>query len=293
MFMAVAEVGSFSAAARRLGVTPSAVSKGVARLEGGLGVRLLARSTRHVNLTAEGTSFRDRCRPILSDLAEARDEILMAGAAPAGRLRVSLPTSMSQLKFIPALPRFLALYPAIQIDINVTDRPVDLIGEGIDVAIRVGEMGDSRLIARKLWQPAYVTCASPAYLARKGTPQTIEDLVDHQCLGRFVDHMGRVRNWVFRREGATFEWEPRGQVTIDRVEGLATAAMAGLGIIHLNHYVVEEDLKAGRLLQILGDYASPGPPIQAVMVPGRQHVPRVRAFVDFAVSLFATCTNAD
>lgn len=293
MFMAVAEVGSFSAAARRLGVTPSAVSKGIARLEGGLGVRLLARSTRHVNLTVEGTSFRDRCRPILSDLAEARDEILMAGAAPAGRLRVSLPTSMSQLKIIPALPRFFALYPAIQIDINVTDRPVDLIGEGIDVAIRVGEMSDSRLIARKLWQPAYVTCASPAYLARRGTPKTIEDLVDHQCLGRFVDHMGRMRNWVFRREGALTEWEPRGQVKIDQVEGLATAAVAGLGIIHMNHYIVEEDLNAGRLVQVLADYASPGPPIQAVMVPGRQNVPRVRAFVDFAVSLFATCQNAD
>lgn len=293
MFMAVAEVGSFSEAARRLGVTPSAVSKGVARLEGGLGVRLLARSTRQVGLTAEGSSFRDRCRPILSDLAEARDEILSAGAAPAGKLRVSLPTSISQLKIIPAMPRFLARYPAIQLDISITDRPVDLIGEGVDVAIRVGEMGDSRLIARRLWRPPYVTCASPTYLARAGEPRSLEDLVQHQCLGRFVDHLGRVRSWTFRQDGVGVEWEPRGQMTVDRAEGLATAAVAGLGIIQVNHYIVEEDLLAGRLVEILSDFAPAGPPIQAVMPPGRQNVPRVRAFVDFAVELFAGCRNAD
>ncbi|MFD2264455.1 LysR family transcriptional regulator [Lacibacterium aquatile] len=293
MFVAVAEVGSFSEAARRLGVTPSAVSKGVARLESGLGVRLLARSTRQVGLTREGMAFRDRCRPILADLNEARDEVLSAGTAPAGRLRISLPTALSQRKIIRALPVFLKRYPAIHLDISTNDRPVDLIAEGVDIAVRVGEMADSSLVIRRLGRPPYATCASPDYFAEYGIPQTVEDLADHQCLGRFVDHVGRVRSWCFRQEGREMDWEPVGAITIDRAEGLGIAALHGLGIIQVNRYIVEEDIAAGRLVEVLKDFAPAGSPLQVVLPPGRQNVPRVRVFVDFLVELFADCDVAD
>lgn len=293
IFLTVAESGGFSPAAQRLGLTPSAVSKAVARLECDLGVRLLARSTRRVALTEEGRQFRERCQPILADLMEAREALAAAGAAPAGRLRLSLPTALGHLKIVPALPGFLARYPDITLDVRLSDSPADLIEGGIDVAVRVGEMADSRLIVRRLWRPPYATCAAPAYLARAGKPQQLEDLDAHECLGRFVDHLGRVRPWRFRVAGQPVEVMPRGRLTLDRAESLCAAARAGAGIIQVNRYIVEDDLTAGRLVPLLETFAPPGPPLQAVTLAGRQSVPRICAMVNFLAGLFHNCPDAE
>lgn len=279
LFTTVADAGSFSAAGRALGLSPSAVSRAIDRIEARLGVRLLLRSTRLLTPTAEGQAYLHAARRILADLDEAEQAIADQGA-PRGRLRVSAALSHGRLCIVPLLGDFLALYPNILVDIALTDTIVDVAAGQADVAIRFGPLSDSSLTARKLGDNGRVIVASPAYLARHGDPATPEDLHDHNCLNFNFRRAEPV--WPFRRDGQDFALSVKGTIEANNGETLGQLAAAGVGIARVGTFSVAEELADGRLVPVLEGY-NPGDveQIHAVFVGGANMPARVRVFVDF------------
>jgi Transcriptional regulator len=286
VFCRVIEAGSFAAAAEGLGLSPSAVSKIVTRTEKRLGVQLMTRTTRQLALTGDGEIYLARAREILAAIEEAEAEVARAGAIPSGRLRISCGTAFGNHLLLPALGEFRDRYPGIHIELGSTDRVVDLIAEHIDVAIRTGPLGDSSLVARKICDSRRVICASPAYLARHGTPRVPADLVNHNCMA--VSGMPHLHAWPFVTPEGINRLAVTGDFTSDSADALRAMALSGQGIIRLARFLVAADIAAGRLVQILADYEHPETfSISAVMPPGRHRAPRVRAFVDFLMEKFA------
>jgi LysR family transcriptional regulator for bpeEF and oprC len=290
-FVHTAEQRSFRRAAERLRVTPAAVSKAVARLEERLGVLLLERSSRKVTLTAEGTSYLRHCRAALDTLSAGRDTVSQHAGTAQGPLRVTLPFILGP-QIAAALPRLAARHPRLVFDIRASDRYVNLLEEDVDVALRIGHLDDSPLVARRLRVPRWVTAASPAYLARHGAPRVPDDLRAHACLkfataGSAAASHGGVVEWRFARApgGVGEPLKLATQHTIDHGELLVLAAAAGLGVVQAFDFLVEPDLAAGRLVEILPAYAAAGPPIHALCRPQRQSTPNVRAFLDFVGEL--------
>jgi DNA-binding transcriptional LysR family regulator len=282
-FVRTAEARSFTAAARQLGISPSGVSKAISRLEAGFGVRLLHRTSRSVTLTPEGLAFYERCRQIVAELEGAEQILSSARDAPRGRLRVTLPLSLGRLQLARLLPEFLAGHPEVSIEASATDRMVDLVEEGVDVAVRLGRPPDSRLVARRLLAGTLVTCATPAYLARHGTPREPEDLARYNCARFVVPSTGVARDWMFQRGGKTFSVAVGGNLTFDHAECLVEAATAGTAVIQMSSYVTGDAFASGRLVRILASFEVDSPPMW-VMYPQNRHLtPRVRAFVDFLV----------
>ena len=279
VFSAVAASGSFSAAGRDLGLTPSAISRTLDRIEARLGVRLMLRTTRTLTLTPEGQAYLGAARRILSDLDDAEQAIADQGA-PRGRLRVSASLSHGRLCVVPLLGDFVALYPHILVDINLTDVVVDVAAGQADVAIRFGPLADSGLTARKLGETGRVIVASPAYLAGRGTPRTPEDLHDHNCLNFNFRRVEPV--WPFVREGREYSLSVRGAVEANNGETLGQLAAAGVGVTRVGAFSVADDVAAGRLVPLLEDF-NPGDVenIHAVFVGGANTPARVRVFVDF------------
>jgi DNA-binding transcriptional LysR family regulator len=281
VFVRAVELGGFSAAARGFRMTPSAVSKLVARLEGRLGVRLINRSTRRLELTAEGAAFYQRGIRILDDMDTAEREAA-AGATPRGRLRVNVNVPFGTHYLLPLVPDFLALHPDITIDIALTDAVVDLLEERADVAIRVGPLRESRLVARKLGESRMMVVASPAYLARHGEPTTPTDLAKHNMLGFCFVRL--VEGWPFRDgAGGVTTVAPLGNASVSDGEAMRHLALAGLGIGRLAAFHVDRDVAAGRLVPVLEKY-NPGDTeaVHAIFVGQGGHVPaRVRAFLDY------------
>ena len=283
VFVRVVEQGGFSAAARACRMTPSAVSKLVARLEARLGVRMVNRSTRRFQLTPEGAAFYERSVAVLADLDEAEREA-SSGAQPSGRLRVNSNVPVGTHLLLPIVPTFLACHPQVSLDIALTDRVVDLLEDRTDVALRSGPLKSSRLVARKLGQTRLMVVASPAYLARVGMPRTPADLANHNCLA--FSYARAVNGWPFTRRGRRTEVMPQGNTQISDGEALRAVAVAGLGVARLAAFQVRADLDAGRLVPVLEDY-DPGETedIHAVYVGQGAHLPaRVRAFLDFLVA---------
>ena len=283
VFVRVVEQGGFSAAARACRMTPSAVSKLVARLEARLGVRMVNRSTRRFQLTPEGAVFYERSVAVLADLDEAEREA-SSGAQPSGRLRVNSNVPVGTHLLLPIVPAFLACHPQVSLDIALTDRVVDLLEDRTDVALRSGPLKSSRLVARKLGQTRLMVVASPAYLARVGMPRTPADLANHNCLA--FSYARAVNGWPFTRRGRRTEVMPQGNTQISDGEALRAVAVAGLGVARLAAFQVRADLDAGRLVPVLEDY-DPGETedIHAVYVGQGAHLPaRVRAFLDFLVA---------
>lgn len=283
VFVRVVEQGGFSAAARACRMTPSAVSKLVARLEARLGVRMVNRSTRRFQLTPEGAVFYERSVAVLADLDEAEREA-SSGAQPSGRLRVNANVPVGTHLLLPIVPAFLACHPQVSLDIALTDRVVDLLEDRTDVALRSGPLKSSRLVARKLGQTRLMVVASPAYLARVGTPRTPADLENHNCLA--FSYARAVNGWPFTKRGRRTEVMPQGNTQISDGEALRAVAVAGLGVARLAAFQVRADLDAGRLVPVLEDY-DPGETedIHAVYVGQGAHLPaRVRAFLDFLVA---------
>ncbi|TIT23411.1 MAG: LysR family transcriptional regulator [Mesorhizobium sp.] len=283
VFVRVVEAGSFSAAARALRMTPSAVSKLIARLEARLGARLVSRSTRKLQLTPEGAAFFDSGVRILADMAAAEREAA-AGAAPRGRLRINSYVPFGQHRLIPLLPRFLERYPEISVDLVLTDDVIDLMEERADVAIRAGPLGESRLVARKLGQSRVVVVAAPSYLEARGTPKTPADLDRHNRMGfRFVRHL---EGWPFiDAAGKPTTLSIIGNTLVSDGEAMRLMALSGAGIARLARWHVEADIAAGRLLPLLEEF-NPGDEelTHAVYVGQGKHLPaRVRAFLDFLV----------
>jgi DNA-binding transcriptional LysR family regulator len=279
-FVRIVEAGGLAAAARALGLTPSAMSKQLARLEARLGVRLLTRTTRRLGLTPEGETYLARARDILSLIEAAEQDVTAGRGRPGGLLRVNTGTAFARHRLIPLLPAFFERYPAVTLDLTVTDRRVDLVAEQVDVLLRTGPLGDSSLIARKIAEGRRVICAAPAYLERRGRPAAPEDLLSHDCL--VLRGLARLTAWPFRTASGLQTLTVRGVATTDSAEALRDMALAGLGIIRVSGFIVARDIGEGRLAPLFEDqHVSEEVPVWAVTAPGRHRLPRVQAFVDF------------
>lgn len=281
-FVHTARALSFRQAADELGVSPTAISKAVKRLEERLGVQLLHRTTRRVALSDEGTLFLARCEDAIAHLRAGRESVAAAQKAPRGELRVAASFVLGTL-LTRVLPRFLIRYPELQVELRFSDRHSRLVDEHIDVALRVGELADSSLIARRLATTRWVTVASPEYLAREGTPGALADLAHHRCLC-FRSPRGKAHPWAF--EGAA-RFEVDGPLVLDQGELLVTAALGGAGVTQVFDFMAREHLASGRLVEVLEHEATDGPPIHALALPGRRRSAKVRAFLDFVPRLWS------
>lgn len=279
VFATVADAGSLSAAGRTLGLTPSAVSRTVDRIEGRLGVRLMLRTTRLLTLTAEGRAYLGAARRILADLDDAEQALADQGA-PRGRLRVSAALAHGRLVVVPLLKDFVAMYPLILVDIGLTDGVVDVAAGQADVAIRFGLLADSALTARKLGETGRVVVASPEYIARRGEPKSPEELHDHDCLNFNFRRAEPV--WPFRRDGVDFALTVSGPVEANNGETLTQLARDGVGITRVGAFSAVDDIREGRLVPLLEAF-NPGDreTIHAVFVGGANTPARVRVFVDY------------
>ncbi|ATQ41324.1 LysR family transcriptional regulator [Caulobacter mirabilis] len=281
VFARVVERGGFSAAARDLRMTPSAVSKLVGRLETRLGARLVNRSTRKLQLTPEGAAFYDRSVRVLADIGEAEREA-SSGETPRGRLRVNANIGFGLHFLSPMLPRFLAEHPEVQLDLALTDHVIDLLDERADVAIRVGRLQSSQLMARKLGESRKVVVASPDYLARHGTPRTVADLADHQLMGFCFQRS--VQDWLFLDErGETAPYLGATRILVSDGETMRRLTLDGVGLGRQGRFHVEHDIAAGRLVPVLEAFNPHDiEEIHAVYVGQGGHLPaRVRAFIDW------------
>ncbi|HWN70410.1 MAG TPA: LysR family transcriptional regulator [Haliangium sp.] len=285
-FVHTARDRSFRRAAERLGVTPAAVSKAIQRLEEELGVQLFHRTTRRVSLSPEGELFLARCQEAMAQVHAGREAIAMARRDPAGELTVSLPFILGRV-LVARLPRFLGRYPALRLHLRLSDRLSRLIEEGVDVAIRMGDLDDSALVARRLMHTRWATVASPAYLAQHGTPARTRDLAGHNCI-KFRSPRGTEVEWSFAENRGAERVKTAGNLDLDQGELLIEAAASGLGICQALHFMVEGHVQAGKLVEILREHAAPGPTIHAVCLPGQRSSPRVRAFIDFLVDELAS-----
>jgi DNA-binding transcriptional LysR family regulator len=288
LFLCVAESRSFTKAAQRLNLSKSAASRRLSMMEERLGVRLLQRTTRHISLTEAGAAFRERLAQILESLDEAQEALAAQALTPRGALRLSAPMSFGIRHLGPAIARFMAAYPDITVDIDLSDRHVDLVEEGYDAAIRIGRLGDSTLIARRLCPVRTLLCASPAYLARHGTPALPRDLESHQAL--FYAHPSVPDAWTFKAtpgSDAVIEARPIARMRANNGDALRTAAVAGLGLTLLPSFIVDDDLRRGTLIPVLHDYVL-SPLAIHVLHAGRRLVsPKVRVFIDFMVGQFS------
>lgn len=282
IFVKVMDAGSLSAAARELGLTPSAVSRIIARAEQRLGSRLLLRTTRAITLTTEGEAYLRGARRILADMDEVEQAIADQGV-PRGRLRVSAALGHGRLTVVPLVAAFSALYPEVVVDLSLGDEVVDILGGEADVGIRFGDLPDSSLSARCIGETGQVVVASPDYLARCGVPRQPEDLVKHNCL-RF-NFRRASPDWPFRRDGETFAVKINGNIACSSGEALAQLVRLGAGIARIGAFTVVDELRSGTLVPVLEDF-NPGDkePIHAVFIGGPAMPARVRVFVDFLLA---------
>lgn len=282
-FVQIVDRGSFSAGARVLGMTPSAVSKLIGRLEARLATQLVHRSTRKLQLTPEGRNFYDRSVRVLADMDEA-ERCAAAGALPRGRVSINTSVSFGQHVLVPLVPRFLEQYPEVTLDIVVTDRVVDLMDERTDVAIRWGELPSSDLVARRLGATRQAIVASPVYLERYGTPRTPQELEAHNRLG--FSYRRTIPDWPLRVDGRMIDMPIAGNVRAGDGETLRALLIAGVGLGRLSLYHVQSDIDAGRLVPVMEEF-NPGDiaPIHAVYLGKAGRLPaRVRALLDFLVA---------
>jgi DNA-binding transcriptional LysR family regulator len=288
LFVDAVDGGSFSAAGRKLGMAPSSVARAIGGLENELGTRLLNRSTRKLSLTEAGRIFHEHSRRILAEIEEAKLSVANLEAAPRGMLKLSMPVVFGRLYVAPALPDFLRRYPDLQVDLGMTDSYVDLVEEGIDVAVRIGALQDSSLVARKLAPTRRVLCASPVYLQKHGRPEKPEDLRNHNCL--FYKFSGGRAVWRFRDKAGEHAIEIDGNLRTNNADALQTAALAGVGIVVLPLFMVGPDIKRGALEVVFREVEfamlSLDSDIWAVYPYGRHQSPKVRAFIDFLVERF-------
>ena len=279
-FARVVATGSFSEAARRLRTSKSLISRQIAALEAELGVRLFHRTTRSLSLTDEGRSYHEQVVRILAELEEADRSISQLRATPRGRLRVNAPMSFGFLHLAPAVPDFLARYPEVELDVTMNDRYVDLVDEGFDVAIRLGRLADSSLVARRLAPMRRVVCASPYYFERHGIPARPEELRDHRCLAYSLNTP--VDEWRFAdADGRPISVEIRGPLRANNGDILRTAAIRDLGIVNLPSFIIGNDLRLGSLVSILEPFLVQDAGVHAVYPHSRHLSAKVRAFVDF------------
>lgn len=288
IYVNIVERGSFTQAAEALQLHRPAVTKAVQQLEQELGIRLLNRSTRRVSATAEGEAFYRRCVQLLASVNDTFASFAQFSAQrpqPKGRLRLNLATAFAKSAIIPALPEFQQRYPQIELVVGASDQPVDLIGEGIDCVVRIGELKDSSMVARKIGAVPMATCASPAYLARHGVPRTLDDLRAHKAVNLFTGRNRRVIDWTFCPAGEIVTLRLESSVLTDNSEAMLACALAGFGLVYALRPALQPHIDAGQLVEVLPGMTGPPKPI-SVMYPNRDHLPgKVRAFVDWISEL--------
>ena len=286
-FVRAVECHGFTPAAHDLGVTPSAVSKLVTRLERKLGVRLLQRSTRRLALTAEGEIYFERVQRIVGEIADLESDVMRFAQQPRGRVRISVGTAFATYALVPALPEFVARYPEITLDLVISEYAIDLVEAGIDLAIRVGPLGDVNLAARRIGELERVITAAPAYLAKHGVPRKAEDLARHNCL-TLPDIAGQ-SEWPFRGTSGVRMVPVKGSITVNNAETLYELALQGLGVIRLSDLIVGPAIRAGKLVPVLVDSHQPEPlPVHAVYSAGRRRPPKVDAVIQFLAEKFSS-----
>lgn len=281
VFVQVADAGSFTAAGQQLGVSASAVGKTVARLEARYGVQLFRRSTRSLKLTPEGQQFLARCRSIISEAAAAEEELRSNYGRPQGLLRVSLP--MLGEAFVPAMASFQTAYPDVQLDVEFTDRKVDLVAENFDAVFRTGDVGDSRLTARRLGRFRMVLAAAPEYLAAQGLPATPKDLERHRCIVFRVPATGKLQPWMLKEGQELVAFSPKPSTICNSLRGRIEYALAGTGIAYLPDFVVRDAVSEGMLALVLDERAAYSNCLHLIWRAGRYQTPKLRAFIDHII----------
>jgi DNA-binding transcriptional LysR family regulator len=282
-FVRVVDTGSFSAAARQLGVGQPAVSKTVAQLEEWLGVRLLLRSTRRLTPSEAGQRYYERARRALEETEGAEAEARGAGSGLSGRLRISAATTFARLHVIPHLPDFMNRHPQLEMDVILDDRQIDLLREGIDLSLRMGSLADSGALARKLASGRRSVVATPAYLARAGRPQHPSDLAGLEAVLYGQESPG----WVFRQSSSEVSIVPRSRLSVSAAEGLRAAVLAHMGIALVSDWMFAPELANGAVVRVLEDWALPGIDLWALYPSGRLASAKARAFADFVASALA------
>ncbi|WP_454845837.1 LysR family transcriptional regulator [Pseudomonas farris] len=291
VFTRIVELGGFAKAADSLQMPRASVTILIKQLEAHLGVQLLQRTTRQISLTLDGAAYYPRCVRLLADLEETEAVFSAARHNPKGLLRVDMPAGVGRLIVIPALPQFTARYPLIELEIGLNDRPVDLIREGIDCVLRGGPTLDDSLVARPLGVMDQVTCASPEYLQRCGTPLCLEDLKGHQMVEYFSNDTGKRFGLEFVLDDQLRLIDLPKHVSVNSADGYLAACEAGYGLVQTPYYHVARQLNEGRLIEVLRDVPPPGMPLTALYPPHRQLSRRVRVFVDWMVELCAQSAN--
>jgi len=285
VFVRVVETGGVTRAADSLGVPKATATTLIQKLEAALGVRLLNRTTRRVSVTPDGAAYYDRCVAILSLVRDTEESLGKQHATPRGRLRVDVPTLMARSVFVPALPRFFARYPDIELALASSERRADLIEEGIDCAVWSGEIEESNYVARRVGFLYFATCAAPSYLARYGKPQHPSDLVNHKCINHFSPRTGKVADWAFSKGGVRVQTSLRGYVALEDENSYVAAAEAGLGIAQIPAFVLKESMERGTLDLVLGDWFPEPSPLYVVYPQHRHLSGRIRVFVDWVAEM--------
>ncbi len=291
VFVQVVDAGGFTRASEALQLPKATVSTLVASLETALSVKLLHRTTRHVSVTADGAAYYERCLRILADVKDAEESLSRTRLSPSGRLRVDAPTGLANEVLVPALPSFFEQYPDIQLELGCSDRPVDLVEEGVDCAVRGGQLGDSSLIARRVGVLNFVTCAAPSYLERFGTPCHPRELERHRCVNYFSSKTGKIYSWDFTRDGERIEMMLPGVIALNDSNAYLQAGLAGLGIIMMTDVQLASHGTSGRLLRVLEDWSTDPLPIHVVYPQNRHLSAKVRVFVEWVADLMASHPN--
>jgi LysR family transcriptional regulator for bpeEF and oprC len=288
VFVQVVDTGGFTRAAENLRLPKATVSTLVQSLEQALQVKLLHRTTRQISVTADGAAYYERCLRILNDVRDAEEALSHNRASPSGRLRVDVSIGLANLLLIPALPTFFERYPDIELDLGCSDRPVDLIEEGVDCAVRGGNLPDSSLIARRVGVLEFAHCASPAYLHKHGRPAHPNELAtSHRCINYFLSKTGKSYEWDFVRGEESLTTTSPGSLRVNDATAVLRAGLEGLGIARLTTYAAAPYLRSGELEQVLADWRSEPMPVQVVYPENRHLSAKVRVFVEWVADLFA------
>lgn len=293
IFARVVECSSFTRAADTLGLPRSSVSAAVLELEGRVGARLLLRTTRKVSPTQDGAAFYERCVRLVADYAEAETLFRQTAAGLSGKVRANVPGRVGRLLIAPALPEFLAAFPAIDVDLGVTDRAVDLIEDALDCVLRVGPLVDSGLVARPLGELRQINAASSLYLQRHGVPATPAGLADHWAVNYASPRTGRVYDWEWRDAGATRNATVRARVTVNNAEAYIAACLAGIGLIQIPAYDVKAHIDAGELVEVLPEFPPPPLPVTLLYSHRQQRSRRLQVFADWLEQLVRRCMTGE
>jgi LysR family transcriptional regulator for bpeEF and oprC len=285
LFVRVVETGSLTKAARAIGVGQPTVSKQISLLEERLGARLLNRTSRGLSVTSAGQDYYESAVRLLDDFKEADARVRRGQAAPEGTIRVASSPAFARIHLMPRLPEFFARYPGLSVDFDISERFVSLVEDGIDVALRMGTLSDSSLVARRIGTVGASTVATPAYLDRAGTPAAPGDLDSHACIG-FV-HRGALTTWRFQGPAGAISVEPKGPFRSNDAEHLRAAVLAGIGIGHTVSWLFEAEIASGAVRQVLREFETPRFPLHAVCPGGRRIPSRVRVFIDFVAEICA------